>query len=247
MPTIYGENAEITGSLQVDGDIDLGSGDDDIQMDGSDNTFFLDGVNNKIGIRTDSPDTELHVVGDVKVSGDDARVKIDANASSDAAIEFYEGSTAKWTVGNESARDAFHIKNGSGSFSTSNDAVVIGTSGVVRFNESAYLDGGFHLGTESFTSSDNGGNMSTSTPLTTMSNTGGVTILNLGNAVYTGQRKVILVTGYSASYAIRATLTTASWTGGSGTITFSEVGAMVHLVWVQSAWWVIGSYGASYS
>ena len=68
MPTIYGENAEITGSLQVDGDIDLGSGDDDIQMDGSDNTFFLDGTNNKVGIGTDSPDYTLDVAGDIGVN-----------------------------------------------------------------------------------------------------------------------------------------------------------------------------------
>tara|TARA_B100000424_G_scaffold218763_1_gene177176 strand:+ start:2249 stop:2986 length:738 start_codon:yes stop_codon:yes gene_type:complete len=245
MPTTYGANAEITGSLAVDGNIDLGSGDDDVNLDS--NTLFVDADQDKVGIGTTSPDTTLHVIGDVKVSGSDARVKIDANASSDAAVEFYEGGTAKWTIGNESTRDGFHIKNGSGSFSTSNDAVVIGTSGVVQFNESAYLNGGFHLGNESFTSSDNGGNLSITKPLTTISNTGGATVLNLGNATHVGQRKVILVTGYSASYSLQVALTAASWTGGSGTITFSGVGSMVHLVWVQSAWWVIGAYNASYS
>lgn len=245
MPTTYGENAEITGSLAVDGNIDLGSGDDDVNLDS--NTLFVDADQDKVGIGTTSPDTTLHVIGDVKVSGSDARVKIDANASSDAAIEFYESSTAKWTIGNESTRDGFHIKNGSGSFSTTNDAVVIGSSGIAQFNESTYLNGGFHLGNESFTSSDNGGNLSITKPLTTISNTGGATVLNLGNATHVGQRKVILVTGYSASYSLQVALTAASWTGGSGTITFSGVGSMVHLVWVQSAWWVIGAYNASYS
>lgn len=82
MPTIYGENAEITGSLQVDGDIDLGSGDDDIQMDGSDNTFFLDGANNRVGIGTDSPSYKL----DVRATASDTTSQITANFRSEDTL-----------------------------------------------------------------------------------------------------------------------------------------------------------------
>ena len=51
----YGANASITGSLVVDGDIDLGSGDDMIYMDGQDDTLVIDGPNNRIGVGTTSP------------------------------------------------------------------------------------------------------------------------------------------------------------------------------------------------
>ena len=51
----YGNNAEITGSLNVDGEIDLGSGDDTIYMDGPDDTLVVDGPNNRVGIGTHSP------------------------------------------------------------------------------------------------------------------------------------------------------------------------------------------------
>lgn len=57
----YGSDASITGSLIVDGEIDLGSGDDDIVMDGDDNTLVVDGTNNRVGIGTDEPDGLLHI------------------------------------------------------------------------------------------------------------------------------------------------------------------------------------------
>ena len=57
----YGDNASITGSFIVDGEIDLGSGDDDIVMDGDDNTLVVDGTNNRVGIGTDEPDGLLHI------------------------------------------------------------------------------------------------------------------------------------------------------------------------------------------
>lgn len=57
----YGDTANITGSLIVDGEIDLGSGDDDIVMDGDDNTLVVDGTNNRVGIGTGTPDGLLHI------------------------------------------------------------------------------------------------------------------------------------------------------------------------------------------
>jgi hypothetical protein len=51
----YGSNANITGSLIVDGESDIGSGDDDIDLDAG--TLFVDAGNDNIGIGTSSPST----------------------------------------------------------------------------------------------------------------------------------------------------------------------------------------------
>jgi hypothetical protein len=259
MPTIYGENAEITGSLQVDGDIDLGSGDDDIQMDGSDNTFYLDGTNNRVGIGTSTPSYKLHVNASAadttsqitayfrSADTDYSRISVDSTANADTQISFMNNGSTKWSIGNEAARDGFHITTGFGPFDVASDPVVIGSGGNVTLNGSTQLAGGMHLGSETLTNSDNGGNVSTSVPLTVMSNTSGILNATLGNASYVGQRKIILCTGFSGSYSLTVSITTASWTGGSGTITFGSAGAYANLVWINSAWWVIGTFGASFS
>ena len=62
----YGSNANITGSLIVDGDIDLGSGDDDVNLDN--NTLFVDADQDRVGIGTTTPDYTLDVAGDIGVN-----------------------------------------------------------------------------------------------------------------------------------------------------------------------------------
>ena len=62
----YGNSADITGSLIVDGGVDLGSGDDDVYIDSD--TVFVDASTNRVGIKTESPAYELHVAGDMGVN-----------------------------------------------------------------------------------------------------------------------------------------------------------------------------------
>jgi len=96
----YGSDASITGSLIVDGEIDLGSGDDDIFMDGDDNTLVVDGQNNRVGILTENPDYALHVAGDMGVDqyiyhNDDADTLI---SFTDNKIVFKAGNLALATL-----------------------------------------------------------------------------------------------------------------------------------------------------
>ena len=55
----YGDDASITGSFVVDGEIDLGSGDDAVDIDAG--TLFVSASNDRVGIGTDSPDALLHI------------------------------------------------------------------------------------------------------------------------------------------------------------------------------------------
>ncbi len=107
----YGDNANITGSLNVDGDIDLGSGDDDVNLDS--NTLFVDADVNRVGIGTTSPDHELHVAGDIKAAGDDVRIKIDGDTDSHPGLEIYENGTRKWIVYNNYTNDNLTFKTNS--------------------------------------------------------------------------------------------------------------------------------------
>ena len=98
----YGTNASITGSLVVDGEIDLGSGDDTIYMDGEDDTLVIDGPNNRVGIGTHSP-----AAGSVlEVSSSDAglllpRVQSNSKPTATAALNglmLYESDTHRLKI-----------------------------------------------------------------------------------------------------------------------------------------------------
>jgi hypothetical protein len=62
----YGNNASITGSLELDGEAGLGSGDDDIDIDAG--TLFVDAAQDRVGIGTEHPDYTLHVAGNMGVN-----------------------------------------------------------------------------------------------------------------------------------------------------------------------------------
>ena len=67
MSTEYGRDARITGSLQIDGDVNLGSGDDDVNIDS--NTLYIDADVNRVGIGVTAPSASLHVVNNAQVDG----------------------------------------------------------------------------------------------------------------------------------------------------------------------------------
>lgn len=67
MTTEYGRDARITGSLQIDGDVDLGSGDDDVSIDRD--TLYIDADVNRVGIGVTAPSASLHVVNNVQIDG----------------------------------------------------------------------------------------------------------------------------------------------------------------------------------
>ena len=251
MPTTYGADAEITGSLAVDGAIDLGSGDDDVTIDGT--TLAIDSSNNRVGIGTSSPSYKLHVNASAadttsqitayfrSADTDYSRISVDSTANADTQISFMNNGSTKWSIGNEAAADSFHVATGFGPFDSDN-AMVISSDGDTTLGGNTSLSGGYVLGNEALTSSDDGGNVDVTKPLTLLTNMGGNLALTLANASSTGQVKKLLCTGYSSSNTLAITVSSASWMGGaSGTITFSAAASFVHLVWANSAWWVLGS------
>ena len=73
--------------------------------------FKVDASNNRVGINgVGSPDCELHVDGDVKVVGEDPRVKIDGDTDSHPGLELYENGTRKWIVYSDYTNDNLAFK-----------------------------------------------------------------------------------------------------------------------------------------
>jgi hypothetical protein len=154
MPTEYGADAKITGSLEVDGDIELGSGDDDVNLDS--NTLFIDGTNNRVGIGTTSPAYKLHVNASAadttsqitsyfrSADTDYSRIVVDSTTNADTQISFMNNGSTKWSIGNEAAADSFHISTGFGPFDTDNP-LVISKEGDITLSGNTLLDGGYVL------------------------------------------------------------------------------------------------------
>jgi hypothetical protein len=68
---------------------------------------------NRVGIGTTSPMEALHIVGNIKAVGDDARIKIDGATNSHPGLELYENGTRKWIVYNNFTNDNLTFKTDS--------------------------------------------------------------------------------------------------------------------------------------
>jgi len=74
----------------------------------------FDASTNKLGINgVGTPDEALHVDGNIKVAGDDPRIKIDGDTDSHPGLELYENGTRKWIVFNDYTTDNLTFKTNS--------------------------------------------------------------------------------------------------------------------------------------
>ncbi len=71
----------------------------------------FDASTNKLGINgVGTPEESLHVDGNIKVFGDDVRIKIDGDTDSHPGLELYENGTRKWIVYNDYSNDNLTFK-----------------------------------------------------------------------------------------------------------------------------------------
>ena len=87
----------------------------DFHLFGSTTTagFYFDESLGRFGMGTTSPDEELHVAGDVKVAGNDPRIKIDGDTDSHPGLELYENGARKWIIYNNYTNDNLTFKTNS--------------------------------------------------------------------------------------------------------------------------------------
>ena len=87
---------------------------DFVIKDNSGNVYFTaDASTTRVGIGTDTPDELLHVSGNIKASGDDARIKINGDTDSHPGLELYENGTRKWIIYNDYGNDNLTFKTNS--------------------------------------------------------------------------------------------------------------------------------------
>ena len=76
--------------------------------------FKVDASTNRVGINgVGSPDEALHVDGNIKLQGDDPRIKINGDTDSHPGLELYENGTRKWIVYNDYTNDNLTFKTNS--------------------------------------------------------------------------------------------------------------------------------------
>ena len=128
----------LTETSQDEAVINEAGADIDFRVEGDSDThlLFVEGGTDRVGISTDDPDEKLHVSGNLKVVGDDPRIKIDGNVDSHPGMEIYENGTRKWIIYNNYANDDLTFKT------NSNVRMTIAQDGVVGFTE------GFEVGSD---------------------------------------------------------------------------------------------------
>lgn len=99
---------------------------DFVVKDNSNNQIIsTDASTSRLGIMTDSPSEALHVAGNLEVSGNDPRIKINGIEDSHPGLEFYEAGTRKWIIFNNYQDDSLDFKT------NSNTRMVINQDGTV--------------------------------------------------------------------------------------------------------------------
>jgi len=100
---------------------------DFVVKDNSNNQIIsVDASTSRLGVNTDAPAQLLHVHGgNLLVSGNDARVKIDGHVDSHPGLEFFENGTRKWIIFNNYGDDSLDFKT------DSNTRMVINQDGTV--------------------------------------------------------------------------------------------------------------------
>ena len=111
--------AEIKGSQPHEVTINDGGNNVDFVVKGNGSrggnpAFKVDASTNKVGINgVGTPDESLHVAGNIKASGDDARIKINGDTDSHPGLELYENGTRKWIIYNDYGNDNLTFKTNS--------------------------------------------------------------------------------------------------------------------------------------
>jgi len=80
-----------------------------LDQDGGTPILNIDTTNERVGIGTDSPEADFHIIN----SGGEAQLLLQSLATSDATIRIRNGSSSKWTFGNDASNDEFVISTGS--------------------------------------------------------------------------------------------------------------------------------------
>ena len=87
---------------------------DFVIKDNSNNVYFTaDASTSRVGIGTSTPSETLHVAGNLEVSGNDPRIKINGFPDSHPGLEFYENGTRKWIIFNNYGDDSLDFKTNS--------------------------------------------------------------------------------------------------------------------------------------
>ena len=125
---------------------------DFVVKDSSNNQIIsVDASTSRLGVNTDAPAELLHVHGgNIMVSGNDARIKIDGHVDSHPGLELYENGTRKWIIFNNYGDDSLDFKtdsntrmvinqDGTVGIGTESPAALLSVAGVISSSHGATL------------------------------------------------------------------------------------------------------------